>query len=108
MKINNKSEKLFEPKARSNKNIFQENVANVEYFSRKLKSSFKLFETFQNIKKQSIFWLYLCPFSFLRKTPKLRYFAQLEQNFNDCFSIENFLKILELNKIVAEKNVDIH
>ena len=97
LKINNKNEKLFELKSRSNKNVPQENVANVAYFSRKHKSSFKLFESFKNINRRSIFWYFICPFLFLKRTTKLKYFAQLEDNFNNCFSIENFLKLLEIN-----------
>ena len=107
--INNKNEKLFESKLRrevSNKDISQENVANVAYFPRKRKSRLKSFKTIKNINKQSILWFYICPFLILQKLPKLNYYAQLEQNFNDCFSIENFLKMLEINKTIIDKNVD--
>ena len=108
VQINNKDDKLFQPKSKSNKIIFQENVPKVVYFSRKIKSSFKLFGTFKNIDRQSNFWFYICPFLFLQKTQKFKYFAQLEQNYNDYFSIENFLKVLEKNKIKIEKNLFVH
>ena len=116
IEINNKNEKLFESKIRhgcmdeSHKYFSQVNSANIANLSRKSNSRFKIFKAIKDANKQSIFWYYICPFFFLKKISKLKYFAQLEQDFNDCFSIENFLKVLKINKIKIkiEKNADIH
>ena len=113
IEINNKSIKLPGSRARSgfisgisNQKSSQENVV-ISHYSRKYQSSFKIFKKVKNINKKSLFWFYICPFVFLKKIPKLKYFVQLEKNFSDCFSIENFLKILEINNTVNEKLLDI-
>ena len=61
MGINNRSSKIFGPKARKsgisgiiNKNSIQENIINIAHVSRKNYPSFK---TFKTVKKIKISWL---------------------------------------------------
>ena len=113
IEIKNKNEKLFELNERnccinrkSKKNNSLNNIANIALFSRKQESISKILKPIKNVNKQSKFWFFICPFTFLRKIKKFKYFYQLEQNFCGYFSIENFLKVLKINKISIEKNSD--
>ena len=112
VEINNKKEKLMRLKSyndfkyrNKNKNFVMDHISNFSNFERKNKTSIKVLQKFKiRNKHSSKFLFFICPFFILKRIPKLKYLNQIEQNFCECFSIENFLKVLELNKIIFEKN----
>ena len=111
--MNNKNERAFESNLKTNlnkqincNNIYKENIGTISFFSKPLESKKKTLTKIRINNKQSNFCFYVCPFFFLKKMTKFEYFAKLEQNFSEYFSIENFFKVLEANKIIIEERKD--
>ena len=108
VQINNKNDKFIELNLKdglnynNSNNIYNENIDNISAFSKKQKTKINIINRIEHSNKLLIILYYICPFFILEKIPKMEYFVKLEQNYSECFSIENLYKILEIEKLKTD------